>query len=103
MLLFCAAVSFAGRLLRPQPAAPLACSCRTLLADPEFYDGKSVRLSTAGMQPGADPRELVYRPLAGGPPAVVCRFAEPPDGIPAFLVGVARGGKPVRVEDCKPD
>lgn len=81
-------------------------TCRGLLAEPGFYAGRVVRLDTVGTQPGASPRELVYRRWAGLPPAVVVR-CDVPVGFPPprYVVGTVEwsGKPPLVLSGARPD
>lgn len=77
---------------------------KTLDADPEFYAGKTVRISTEGSQPGTVPNQLVFRKRADHEPVVVLVFSKAvPDPTPKFVIGlcVGRVGNAVRVEQCR--
>jgi hypothetical protein len=98
-------------LHRPLPEnRPVDTTVRLVTAEPPFYHGRLVRLSSEGFQPGDgdDGRTIVFRKVAGQPPVLTCTFTKPPS--PSFLTSgrkfvgkVVVAGDAVTVVDCVPD
>lgn len=104
---FAAALALTGT--RPadgvSPEPPVEVTCRGLAQDPGYYAGRVVRVSTVGVEPGSDRKELAYRRFAALPPVVVLHFSTPvPVPNPHFVVGLCQyDGKVVSVVNCRPD
>lgn len=68
---------------------------KTLLAEPRFYEGRHVKISTAGMEITPE-HELIYRSRSDQSPTIICRFkANTPLHIetPSSVTGVCLGRK----------
>lgn len=98
-------------LNRPLPETrPVDTTVRLVTAEPPFYHGRLVRLSSEGFQPGDDEggKTLVFRRVAGQPPVLTCTFIKPLP--PSFLTSGRRfvgrvvvAGDAVSVVDCVPE
>lgn len=86
----------------PEPTPPEVTPV-VLDSDPRFFEGRTVRLKTSGMEPTDDPRVWVYRKLAGQPPIVLIRLEHPHKELPGYVVGscIGRHGTAVTVVNCR--
>jgi len=64
---------------------PMETRVRLLLCDPEFYQGRKVKIPTEGMERIDD--KLVYRIQADKPPVVICNIT-PSDQLPTYVIGI---------------
>lgn len=73
-----------------------------LLADRNYWHGRTVRVSTADMIAG-EGGALVYKIDYNEPPRIVVTWAGgAPANRPASVVGTFHAGTPCRVTDCRP-
>jgi hypothetical protein len=90
---------------RTEPSPfPVECTPRLLIAQPDFFSGRRVRVRIEGCERLSD-SQVGYRARADGPFLVLLRFSAPvPEPLPKYVLGECtetREGEIVVVENCK--
>ena len=101
--LFTVGIVCLATFVKTAPHPPPDISIPMLLADPDYYLDREIRVKIAGAERNGS--DIVYRTHTNRPPAIVFRMSEPFGDIPPFIRGICRGkqGEFVLVDVCHPE